>query len=246
MRWQESNAESRSRWRTRKQNGPCPLTVMSTVTRLLHEFIHTSSHKPHVRGTQVSQLARCTRNFHTQPRARDIALTRLTHTHVSQRTFSSSSISRAFKSATVESEPTELAAAPSPELKDDIDLVPVEQATLRLTRRAAEQIHTIAERRQNPAVGLRVRVDSGGCHGYQYAIELAEGRQPDDYVFSHKELKPSNVYIDAVSLALMKGSLIDFATELIGSSFRVDENPQAKGSGCGCGVSWELKDDVVL
>ncbi|THH18301.1 hypothetical protein EUX98_g8986 [Antrodiella citrinella] len=153
---------------------------------------------------------------------------------------------RAYKTAKVESEPTILAATPSPDLKDEIDLVPVEHATLRLTRRAAEQLHTIAERQQNPEVGLRVRVDSGGCHGYQYAIELSDGRQPDDYVFSHTELRPSNVYIDAVSLALMKGSLIDFATELIGSSFRVDENPQAKGSGCGCGVSWELKDDVVL
>lgn len=60
-------------------------------------------------------------------------------------------------------------------------------------------------------------------------------------------------------MSLLKGSVIDFATELIGSSFRVVENPQvsdfwfylvydahschsqAKGSGCGCGVSWELK-----
>ncbi len=64
-------------------------------------------------------------------------------------------------------------------------------------------------------------------------------------------------------MTLLKGSIIDFATELIGSSFRVVENPQvshasrsvihfprkighantfqAKGSGCGCGVSWELK-----
>jgi iron-sulfur cluster assembly 2 len=47
--------------------------------------------------------------------------------------------------------------------------------------------------------------------------------------------------VDAVSLSLLNGSTIDFATELIGSSFHVLDNPQAKGSGCGCGVSWELK-----
>jgi len=42
-------------------------------------------------------------------------------------------------------------------------------------------------------------------------------------------------------MSLLKGSTIDFVTEMIGSSFRVVENPQSKGSGCGCGVSWELK-----
>jgi Fe-S cluster assembly iron-binding protein IscA len=60
-------------------------------------------------------------------------------------------------------------------------------------------------------------------------------------LFSHPAVKPSNIVIDAVSMSLLNGSVIDFATELIGSSFRVLDNPQAKGSGCGCGVSWELK-----
>jgi iron-sulfur cluster assembly 2 len=57
--------------------------------------------------------------------------------------------------------------------------------------------------------------------------------------FQHAALQPSNVIVDAVSMGLLKGSTLDFATELIGSSFRVIDNPQAKGAGCGCGVSWE-------
>ena len=60
-------------------------------------------------------------------------------------------------------------------------------------------------------------------------------------VFSHPIIKPSNIVVDAVSVSLLKGSTIDFVTEMIGSSFRVVENPQSKGAGCGCGVSWELK-----
>ena len=44
--------------------------------------------------------------------------------------------------------------------------------------------------------------------------------------FSHPTIRPSNIYVDAVSMALLKGSTIDFATELIGSSFRVLDNPQ--------------------
>lgn len=47
------------------------------------------------------------------------------------------------------------------------------------------------------------------------------------------------IYIDSVSLVLLKGSTIDYVTELIGSQFAIKDNPQAKGSGCGCGVSWE-------
>lgn len=58
---------------------------------------------------------------------------------------------------------------------------------------------------------------------------------------THPDIHPSNLYIDAVSLPMLNGSTVDYATELIGSSFRVTENPRAKG-GCGCGVSWELND----
>lgn len=45
--------------------------------------------------------------------------------------------------------------------------------------------------------------------------------------------------IDSISLMLVKGSTIDYVTELIGSQFAIKDNPQAKGAGCGCGVSWE-------
>ncbi|EGN93784.1 hypothetical protein SERLA73DRAFT_63421, partial [Serpula lacrymans var. lacrymans S7.3] len=99
----------------------------------------------------------------------------------------------------------------------------------------------ISTRERNSDAALRIAVQSGGCHGYQYTMELAKAREPDDYHFSHPQIKPSNIYVDAVSMTLLNGSTIDFATELIGSSFRVLDNPQAQGSGCGCGVSWELK-----
>ena len=59
--------------------------------------------------------------------------------------------------------------------------------------------------------------------------------------FVHPVMTQARVIVDAVSLTLLRGSTIDFATELIGSSFRVVNNPQALGTGCGCGVSWEAK-----
>lgn len=62
---------------------------------------------------------------------------------------------------------------------------------------------------------------------------------------THPDIRPSNMFIDAVSLPMVNGSTVDYATELIGSSFRVTANPQAKG-GCGCGISWEVNDTYQL
>lgn len=47
----------------------------------------------------------------------------------------------------------------------------------------------------------------------------------------------ASLLVDSASLPLVKGSTIDYATELIGSAFRIKDNPQSKDAGCGCGVS---------
>jgi len=113
--------------------------------------------------------------------------------------------------------------------------------SFRIMPRAAEQLRSISLRENDPAVALRVAVESGGCHGYQYKMDLTSLSEGDeDYHFLSPMIAPSNVLVDPVSLALLNGATLDFATELIGSSFRVIDNPQADG-GCGCGVSWEAK-----
>ncbi|KAJ3550937.1 hypothetical protein NMY22_g120 [Coprinellus aureogranulatus] len=163
--------------------------------------------------------------------------------------FSTSSSSKAAFAQELPAQPTVLLDTPSADyIKEEeleVELIPPERVKLVITDRAAEAslpLESIATRENNPDAALRIAVESGGCHGYQYKMELAKSRSPDDYHFSHPTIKPTNILIDAVSLGLLNGSTIDFATELIGSSFRVNDNPQAKGSGCGCGVSWELKD----
>ncbi|CUA70920.1 hypothetical protein RSOLAG22IIIB_09188 [Rhizoctonia solani] len=127
---------------------------------------------------------------------------------------------------------------------NEAEIVPPEEAKLNITDAAAEQLRNISVREQDEDVSLRVLVESGGCHGYQYKLELTSKRQPSDYHFVRPPTTPGRVgvVIDPVSLALLKGSTIDFATELIGSTFRVQNNPQATAKGCGCGVSWELKE----
>jgi iron-sulfur cluster assembly 2 len=112
------------------------------------------------------------------------------------------------------------------------------EPTIIITDRAADHLAKVSERESNPDLALRVTVEPGGCHGYQYKMDLTSEVEEDDFRFS---IEGRNVHllVDSMSLRLIKGSTIDYVTELIGSQFAIFNNPQAKGSGCGCGVSWE-------
>lgn len=46
--------------------------------------------------------------------------------------------------------------------------------------------------------------------------------------------------MDGPSLDLLKGSKVDFTMELIGSQFKITDNPYASSS-CGCGTSFDIK-----
>lgn len=82
---------------------------------------------------------------------------------------------------------------------------------------------------------LRVAVDGGGCSGFQYRFDLVDTVEEDDLKV---ERDGAAALVDVVSLALLKGSEIDFVDELAGAEFRV-RNPNAKSS-CGCGVSFSI------
>lgn len=91
---------------------------------------------------------------------------------------------------------------------------------------------------------LRLAVESGGCHGFQYKLEFTKTVEPDDFVLGVVEANATEevLVVDEKSIDLVEGCTLDFTRELIGSSFKVIDNPQAAGKGCGCGVSWELKE----
>ncbi|KAG0040553.1 [4Fe-4S] proteins maturation [Podila clonocystis] len=111
------------------------------------------------------------------------------------------------------------------------------ELTVEITDNAVKQLNHIAVRDKNPLQALRITVDSGGCHGYQYLMDLTDAVNEDDVVF---EKSGARVIIDTITLPMISGSRIDFIEELIGSAFKVLANPHAAHS-CGCDTSFEIK-----
>jgi iron-sulfur cluster assembly accessory protein len=103
-----------------------------------------------------------------------------------------------------------------------------------LSASAASRLKAIAAREGRPLM-LRVAVDGGGCSGFHYRFDLVEGPEADDLTIRRDG---AAAVVDVVSLALLKGSEIDFVDELAAAEFRV-RNPNAKSS-CGCGVSFSI------
>jgi iron-sulfur cluster assembly accessory protein len=103
-----------------------------------------------------------------------------------------------------------------------------------LSPAAADRLKAIARREGRPIL-LRVAVDGGGCSGFQYRFDLISEADADDFTI---ERDGARAVVDVVSLALLRGSEIDFVDELAAAEFRV-RNPNAKSS-CGCGVSFSV------
>ncbi|NQE60383.1 iron-sulfur cluster insertion protein ErpA [Caulobacter sp. RHG1] len=108
------------------------------------------------------------------------------------------------------------------------------QLDLTLSENAARRIKAISQN-EGRSLMLRVAVDGGGCSGFQYRFDLVDTVEDDDLKVERDD---AVALVDVVSLALLKGSEIDFVDELAGAEFRV-RNPNAKSS-CGCGVSFSI------
>ena len=108
------------------------------------------------------------------------------------------------------------------------------EPSITLSESAAGRNAELGAREGRPVM-LRVAVEGGGCSGFQYQFDLVDEAQPDDLKV---ERDGAAALVDVVSLALLKGSEIDFVDELAGAEFRI-RNPNAKSS-CGCGVSFSI------
>lgn len=106
---------------------------------------------------------------------------------------------------------------------------------LQITGEAVARLKVLVADEPDDGVMLRIRVDAGGCSGFQYAFDFDGKIENDDLVFTHDGI---GVVIDEPSLTLLDNSIVDYVEELMGAAF-VIKNPNANAS-CGCGNSFSV------
>jgi iron-sulfur cluster assembly protein len=102
-----------------------------------------------------------------------------------------------------------------------------EAATAKLAELLSQQDHV---------EGLRLSAIAGGCSGYQYGMEFAEGEREGDWVGTFGTVK---VFVDAGSQPILNGVRVDYVESLQATGFTI-HNPNAVRS-CGCGKSFETE-----
>ena len=101
---------------------------------------------------------------------------------------------------------------------------------IKFTEKALKQVNELVSKKR-PGTYFRISVLGGGCSGFKYDFSF-------DNNFNSDDKKINNILIDKASLEILKGSKIDFVSELMGSSFKIS-NPKTKSS-CGCGISFSI------
>ncbi len=101
---------------------------------------------------------------------------------------------------------------------------------IKFTDKALKQINNLLSKKGEGSF-FRIAIKGGGCSGFQYEFTIDNSKAEDD-------LNYENILIDKTSADLLRGSEVDYVSELIGSQFKIT-NPQSKSS-CGCGVSFSL------
>ncbi|AZO19315.1 MULTISPECIES: iron-sulfur cluster assembly accessory protein [unclassified Mesorhizobium] len=102
-----------------------------------------------------------------------------------------------------------------------------------LTENAVTAVKTALSRAAEPAEGLRIMVEAGGCAGLKYLMGLESASRDGDAVIEADGIK---VYVDAGSQPHVAGMTVDFVTGLESSGF-VFDNPNAQDK-CACGKSF--------
>jgi iron-sulfur cluster assembly accessory protein len=102
-----------------------------------------------------------------------------------------------------------------------------------VTEAAVRQLQTLIAEKNAPEKGLRVFVEKGGCAGLQYGMTLDEPGLDDEVI----EQAGVRVIVDPESASFLRGATLDYADDLAGAGFRLN-NPNAARS-CGCGTSFE-------
>ena len=104
---------------------------------------------------------------------------------------------------------------------------------IQLTDTAVAAVKSALARSPQPAEGLRIMVETGGCAGFKYRMGLESRARADDAVVHQDGV---TLFVDSDSQPHLSGMTVDFVDGLERSGF-VFDNPNA-ASKCGCGKSF--------
>ncbi|SMN18136.1 similar to Saccharomyces cerevisiae YPR067W ISA2 Protein required for maturation of mitochondrial and cytosolic Fe/S proteins [Maudiozyma saulgeensis] len=140
----------------------------------------------------------------------------------------------------------------------------IDDLNLGISERAASRLAQIYKDSQEV---LKIGIESGGCHGFQYTLQLIPESKVDITAGVMKELELSEkeneikdefedgadskltiyelnedtgkVIIDPKSLKILNNTILTYTKELIGSSFKISGG--SLKSSCGCGSSFDVE-----
>lgn len=111
---------------------------------------------------------------------------------------------------------------------------------IKVSTEAAQYLQKLLAQKTD-LVGIRVGVKKAGCSGYEYILEYAYEKKDHDYQFQDHEV---SVVVDKETYHkfLKGGTTIEYKVEGVQQGITFN-NPNVE-SQCGCGESFNLKDDA--
>jgi len=105
---------------------------------------------------------------------------------------------------------------------------------VRLTQAAGTKVRALIAR-DNQGEFLRVAITGGGCNGLSYKLKFASEPKRGDILVRSAGVP---VIVDPRTALYLKGTVLDYSTQLIAGGFKFS-NPNAKAS-CSCGESFSV------
>ena|SRR5579863_6291917 len=125
-------------------------------------------------------------------------------------------------------ESTTLPAPPTPLYREG------GESLVRLTDAAGTKIRALVAR-ENEGDYLRIAITGGGCNGLSYKLRFTPEPKKGDILVRSAGVP---VLVDPRTALYLKGTLLDYSTQLIAGGFKFS-NPNAKAS-CSCGESFSV------